>query len=138
MASPSCPVRRDRRSMLEPEGGLTALEVEAAALTTMQAHAAAEGWKERFTKAKIQSNEWTILRPQESSVVVGRDLGIWAYAEWTDPLCPVLAPACWQCPRPARSPARTSSQTTSALIAPAASDDASATGALGTKQTVTL
>jgi hypothetical protein len=61
--------------------------LKAKVLKKMNDHAKANAWKETFTEIKILDEDWTTMRNEVTSVIVGRTIDIAAKATWPDGHC---------------------------------------------------
>ncbi len=75
------------RTFADLKPGMTSADIEQAALAAVAAHASEQGWKERFEKVKIQSSAWSMIRHEVTGVLLGRQIGVWAFARWPDGHC---------------------------------------------------
>lgn len=69
------------------ERGMDDLVLEKTALEAIQKHAKAESWKESFERVRIVDKEWSIERNQITGIILGRSIGISAFARWPDGHC---------------------------------------------------
>jgi len=69
------------------KAGMTAPDLERDALAAIQKHGDENGWKERFLKAKIESDAWAIERHPRTGVVTGRSLSVFLMLRYPDGRC---------------------------------------------------
>lgn len=69
------------------ERGMDDLVLEKAALDAIQAHAKADGWKERFERVRIVDKDWSIERNEITGIILRRVISVSAYARWPDDHC---------------------------------------------------
>jgi hypothetical protein len=75
------------RSFEKLEAGMTDASLEAKILKATQSYGKKQGWTETFTKVKIKSEGWTIIRNSVSGIIVGRSIDAYVYAVWPDGHC---------------------------------------------------
>lgn len=69
--------------------GMSDAALEAEILKTIQNHSTNVGWKEKFSRVKIISSDWTIITKEYTGVIVGRSLQVNCLATWPDGYCTV-------------------------------------------------
>ncbi|MBL7726797.1 MAG: hypothetical protein JNM68_03880, partial [Dinghuibacter sp.] len=62
-------------------------ELEKQMVETMNAKAAKDGWKEQFSKAKITTSEWNIVKNEYTGEKLYRTIEGVVYAKWPDGHC---------------------------------------------------
>lgn len=62
-------------------------KLEAKILTAAQEHAKSNGWKEQFSKVKIQSKDWIVKRNEITGIILARTIDAWVFATWPDGHC---------------------------------------------------
>lgn len=75
------------RSFADLTPGMKDPALEAKILKVVQGHAKKNGWKETFSKVKINSEGWTVQRNSLTGVVLSRTISAWAFAVWPDGRC---------------------------------------------------
>jgi hypothetical protein len=69
------------------EAGMTDVSLEAKFLKATQVRAKTEGWKEIFSKVKIENQDWEPVRNELTGAILGRVINAWVYATWADGHC---------------------------------------------------
>jgi len=75
------------RTFEKLEAGMTDATLEAKILKVTQTYGKKNGWSETFTKVKIKSEGWNIIRNSVSGIIVGRSIDAYVYAVWPDGHC---------------------------------------------------
>lgn len=76
--------------------GMTNSRLEQDAIDAINRYAAAEGWKERYYKAVINSYDWYISRNEWTSIITGRSLDVTLLGKWPDGSCRYAEFGVWQ------------------------------------------
>lgn len=69
------------------KAGMTNPDIEQQALKLVNEKATKEGWKERYSKAKIISTAWDIRKNQYTSEIISRHISVLLYGVWPDGKC---------------------------------------------------
>jgi hypothetical protein len=69
--------------------GMKDAALEAEILKSIQNHSTKVGWKEKFSRVKIASSDWTIITKEYTGVIVGRSVQAYCLATWPDGNCTV-------------------------------------------------
>ncbi len=70
-------------------GNLNKPSLKTGVLKAIQSHASNAGWSEKFKAAKVESNEWNIVRHNVSGAILYRTLSAACFAKWPDGHCTV-------------------------------------------------
>ena len=70
--------------------GMVNASLEQQALKLVNAKAAADGWKEKYTKAKIESTDWVIIKDEYTGVILHRRIDMQLYGVWPDGKCKMV------------------------------------------------
>ena len=76
--------------------GMNNGKLELDAIEAINRYAAAEGWKERYYKAVINSYDWYISRNEWTSIIKGRSLEVTLLGKWPDGSCRFAEFSVWQ------------------------------------------
>lgn len=71
----------------DKKAGMVNTTLEAGALKAINDYAKSQGWKETFTKCKILSTDWYIVRNEYTSIIKGRTLDVYVQGKWPDGHC---------------------------------------------------
>jgi hypothetical protein len=71
------------------KAGMEDAELEAKILSCIQLVAKNSAWDEKFTKVKIQNEDWDIQQNKYSGVATGRSVVAYCFASWPDGHCTV-------------------------------------------------
>lgn len=67
--------------------GMVNTTLEAGALKAINNYATNQGWKETFTKCKIISEDWYIVRNKYTGIIEGRNINVYVLGKWPDGHC---------------------------------------------------
>jgi hypothetical protein len=76
--------------------GMNNSKLEQDAVDAINRYASAEGWKERYHKAIINSYDWYISRNEWTSIIKGRSLEVTLLGKWPDGSCRYAEFSVWQ------------------------------------------
>lgn len=76
-----------RGKFSEIPAGMSNVNLEQQALNVINDIASYEKWSERYTKAKITSNDWTIVRNEWTGIILSRKIYMVLYGVWPDGKC---------------------------------------------------
>ena len=60
------------------------------ALKLVNEKAMADGWKEKYTKVKIESTDWGIIKNEYTGVIIKRRIDMQIYGVWPDGKCKMV------------------------------------------------
>lgn len=76
--------------------GMKNSSLEQDAVDCINRYASQEGWKERYSKAIINSYDWYITRNEWTSIITGRSLEVTLLGTWPDGSCRYAEFSVWQ------------------------------------------
>ena len=78
------------------QAGMKNSSLEQDAIDCINRYASQEGWKERYSKAIINSYDWYITRNEWTSIITGRSLEVTLLGSWPDGSCRYAEFSVWQ------------------------------------------
>jgi hypothetical protein len=83
------PAPTQKYSTMKP--GMVNATLEQQAIKLVNEKAAAEGWKEKYTKAKIESTDWGIIKNEYTGNIIKRRIDMVLYGAWPDGKCKMVS-----------------------------------------------